>query len=136
MATGGDILEITFNHQSLGMLVLFVKSAEDSTFDLGGFRSTDDANMIAGNGIMIDQINRVRPSIEVTGVWDMNEADELSRLGQYAGHPVKSKISISHVNGTVWGLEGKPVGDLQGNGNASTMTLKLAGSKEIKKIVG
>ena len=32
---GGDIVELTFNHPTLGSGIIFPKSAEDSTFDLG-----------------------------------------------------------------------------------------------------
>ena len=56
---GGDILEITFNHPTLGSGIIFPKAAEDSTFDLGGFRSNDDAAGVDGSGEMIDQSDRV-----------------------------------------------------------------------------
>jgi hypothetical protein len=53
MATGGDIIEITFNHPSIGSGTLFPKAGEDSTYNTGGFRSADDDNMIDGAGNMI-----------------------------------------------------------------------------------
>jgi hypothetical protein len=37
-AVGGDILEVTYAHETLGSGTFFPKSGEDSTFDLGGFR--------------------------------------------------------------------------------------------------
>lgn len=133
---GGDILEITFNHPTLGTGILFPKAAEDSTFDLGGKRSNDDANMIDGSGAMIDQINLVRWSFEQTIAWDMNTREDVGRLSELAGDPVLADWTITHINGTVWGGKGKPVGDVQGNGNAATFTLKLGGSGRLKKIVG
>lgn len=136
MAVGGDILEITFNHPTIGTATFYPKSAEDSTFDLGGFRSNDDANMIDGAGNMIDQINRVRWSFESPIAWDMNSREDLSKLNALAGSPVLADWTISHINGTVWGGKGKPVGDVQGNGNAATSTLKISGSGVLKKIVG
>ena len=136
MAVGGDILEISFNHPTIGSGTIFPKSNEDSTFDDGGFRSNDDANQVAGNGEMIDQMNRVRWSLETTVAWDMNTRGDLEKLAELAGSPVQADYTISHINGTVYGGAGKPVGDLQGNMNAATFSLKLAGGLKLKKIVG
>src|SRR5688572_7600879 len=135
MAVGGDIIEITYNHPTLGSGVIFPKAAEDSTFDLGGFRSNDDANMIDGSGAAIDQMNRVRWSLEATVAWDMNTDLTLEKLVALASSPVPASWTISHVNGSVYGGKGKPVGDLQGNGNAATFTLKISGGETLKKIV-
>ena len=57
MATGGDLIEATCNHPTLGNSTFFFKAAEDGAFDLGGYFSADDANMVDGGGNMIDQIN-------------------------------------------------------------------------------
>lgn len=135
MPVGGDIIEITYNHPTLGSGVIYPKSAEDSTFDPGGFRSADDANMVDGGGRMIDQMNRVRWSLEQTIAWDMNEAQELEKLADVAASPVQAQWTISHINGSVYSGKGKPVGDLQGNMNAATFPLKLQGGGEAKKIV-
>lgn len=136
MAVGGDIIEITFNHPTVGSGVIFPKAGEDSTFDTGGFRSNDDANMVAGNGEMIDQMNRVRWSLEATIAWDMNVRGDLEKLVELAESPVEAEWTITHINGTVYGGTGKPVGDMQGNGNAATFTLKISGGNKLKKIVG
>jgi len=136
MAVGGDITEITFNHPTLGTGIIFPKSSEDSTFDLGGFRSNDDANMIDGSGEMIDQLNRARPFVEVTVAWDMNTREDLEKITELNASPVLSDWTFTHVNGTVYGGTGKPVGDVQGNANAATFPLKISGGGTFKKIVG
>jgi hypothetical protein len=133
-AIGGDIIEITYNHPTLGSGVIYPKAAEDSTFDIGGFRSSDDANMIDGAGQMIDQMNRTRWSVETTVAWDMNTGLTLERLTQLTQSPVFADWTVTHINGTIYGGKGKPVGDLQGNGNAATFTFKLAGGGVLKKI--
>lgn len=136
MAVGGDILEITFNHPTIGTGVIFPKSSEDSTFDTGGPRSNDDANMVTASGEMIDQMNHVRWSVETTVAWDMNTREDLEKVVQLASHPVPAQWTFSHINGAVYGGTGKPVGDLQGNGNAATFTLKVSGGGRLRKIVG
>jgi hypothetical protein len=136
MAVGGDILEVTYNHPTLGSGTLFAKAAEDGTFGLGGFQSADDDSMIDGGGNMIDQITRKRWSFEGTISWDMNLKTELEKLTAMQGSPVLADWTISHINGTVYGGKGKPVGDTKGNTNAATIPLKLQGSGQLKKIVG
>ena len=136
MPVGGDILEITFNHPTIGSGTIYPKSTEDSTFNLGGFRSEDDMAKIAGDGSMIDTINRVRWSFEIPATWDQNSANELDKLIELAESTVETDWTISSINGTVWGGKGKPVGELPGNGNAATITLKLSGGGRLKKIVG
>lgn len=134
MAVGGDILEIKWQHPTLGSGVFFPKSGEDSTFDLGGFRSNDDANMIDGGGNIIDQINRVRWSLEVVCSWDQTGNNELDIIRQLSSSPVQGTYTISHISGAVWTGKGKPVGDLQGNSNQSTFNLKLSGGNLLRKI--
>jgi len=125
-AIGGDILEITYNHPTLGQGVLLPKSNESFTLDLGGFRSNDDANMIDGGGQMIDQINRVRWSGEGTiAVDELQETQE--NMTALAGSPQLADWTFTHVNGSVYGGKGKPVGDIQVDKNVNTMTLKISG---------
>ena len=132
--TGGDILEITYNHAVLGSGVIFCKSNEDGTLDPGGYRSNDDANSIAANGKMIDQINRMRGSFESTIAWDMTDADELDQLIKLAASPVLADWTIASITGSIWGAKGKPVGDIQGNTNTALITLKLGFEGELQKL--
>jgi hypothetical protein len=132
----GDIIEITFNHPTIGTGTFFPKAGEDSTFDPGGFRGNDDANLVDGGGRTIRQLNRVRWSYEGDITWDMNNTNEVELINQLAASPVEATWTISHINGTVWGGKGAPVGDVQGNGNNGTITLKIAGGEQLKKIVG
>lgn len=133
MPTGGDIIEVTWNHPTLGSGVFFPKAAEDSTYDPGGLRSTDDANMIDGGGRMIDQLNRARWSFEVPVAWDMQDQDTLKTLADLAASPVTGDWTFTNVNGVVYSGNGKPVGDIQGNGNTSQVPLKIAGGGLLRK---
>ncbi len=134
MAVGGDILEVTYNHPTLGSGVFYPKAAEDSTLDMGGFGSSDDTNMIDGGGNMIDQMNRKRWSAEMTVAWDMAIGLELERAQALQSSPLKASWTITHISGAIFGGNGKPVGDIQGNSNAATFTLKIAGDGKLKKI--
>lgn len=133
---GGDIIEITFNHPTLGSGIIFPKAAEDSEFDLGGFRSNDDDEGVDGSGEMIDQLTQKRWSFSGTIAWDMNTREDLEKLTLLAGDPVQADWTVTHINGAVYGGKGKPVGDMKGNGNAATFPLKIAGGGKMKKIIG
>lgn len=136
MAVGGDIIEVTYNHPTLGSGVLFVKVAEDSTWDLGGVRAADDKQGITGSGESIKIMNNSRWQFGCTVAWDMNERNDLEKMLAMAGNPVDADWTITHINGTVWGGKGAPVGDMEGNGNSATFELMLQGSGKLKKIVG
>lgn len=134
MPVGGDITEMTWNHPTLGSGVIFPKAAEASSFDLGGFRSNDDANMIDGAGNMIDQISRVRWSVEVPVAWEQLDGNTLNTLSNLAGSPVQADWTFTSLNGAVYQGKGKPVGDMIGDGMASNIPLKISGGGRLKQL--
>ncbi len=131
---GGDFTEITFNHPTLGSGIIFPKAAEDSTLDLGGFTENDDANMVDGGGNMISQLNRKRWSFEGTVAWDITDKKTLEKINSLCDSPVQAEWTFSHISGKVYGATGKPVGDIQGNGNTGTFKLKVSGGGLMKQI--
>lgn len=132
---GGDVLEITYNHETLGSGTIFCKGNEDGTVMIGGYQSNDDANSVTGDGRFIDQINAVRGSFESPPIaWDMTDQDELSKLVDLAESPILSDWTINLKNGKIWGGRGKPVGDIQGATNTSLVTLKLAFEGRMKSL--
>lgn len=135
MAVGGDIKEITYNHPTKGSGTIFPKSGEDNTYDQGGIRTADDANMVDGGGNAIWQKNRVMGFFEVVCANDQNTNEELNKMVELAADPVPAVWTFSIINGTVFQGTGMPVGDLQGNINQATFTLKVA-APSFKKIVG
>lgn len=135
-AIGGDTTEITVNHPVLGSKSLKPKAGEDSTFDMGGHRANDDDAQVTGDLQKIRQINGRGWSWEGVIAWDQQTANELDFLAQLAGHPVEADFTISHISGAVYRGKGSPVGDIQGNANAGTIDLKLAGGDRLRKISG
>jgi len=135
MATGGDTIEITYNHQTIGSGRFYAKAKEDATFNPGGYTSNDDDAGVDGGGNMIDVIQARRWKYSVLVSWDMNSENEIKKLEQLAANPSTADFTISMINGTVWGATGKPVGDFEGSSNA-TFTLTLAGGGKLEKISG
>ncbi|MGB0881424.1 MAG: hypothetical protein ACPGSO_00615 [Vicingaceae bacterium] len=135
-AIAGDITEITYNHPTLGTGVFYPKANEDNTFDPGGFRAEDDVNMIDGGGRVIQKKNRVRWSVENLVSWDMNGTDELNVARKLTESNVDAEWTFSHISGAIYKGLGVPVGELQGNGNAATFTLKISGGGVLEKIGG
>lgn len=133
--TAGDVKKIEYTHEDFGSGVLHCKANEDATVDPGGFRSNDDDNQITSDGIMIDQMNRVRSFVELPPIaWDMTDADELNQLKKMAGSPKLADWTIIHVSGAVWAGRGKPVGDIQGATNTGQVEAKIAFEHELKQI--
>lgn len=133
MAVGGDIIEVTYNHPTLGSGTFFPKSSEASTYDTGGFRSKDEANAIDGSGTPIDTMNQVRGSFESVIANDMNTNQELEKAVALAESPVPATWVFSCINGVSYSGSGKPVGDLTGDVDKATFKLKVAGTR-FKKI--
>jgi hypothetical protein len=128
MAVGGDIIELSYNHPTVGSGILLPKANESSTFDKGGFRSDDDANGIDGGGNAIRKMNRVRWSAEMLVSHDSNVKKEYDKVVSMSQSPLPATWTITHVNGSIYSGEGFPVGDLKFNGNDATFSIKVAGS--------
>lgn len=126
MAVHGDIIEVTYNHPTLGNGVFFPKANEGNTYDPGGIRNADDANMIAGNSDLILQKNRVRGFFEVLIENDQNVRNDATKVAALAADPVPANWTFTLINGTVYAGTGVPVGDINPDINAGTFTLKVA----------
>ncbi len=135
-AVGGDIIEIAFSHPTIGTGVLFPKANEDSTLDLGGFRTNDDANMVDGSGQQIKQLNRQLWMAEATIAGDLNTRQDLEKVTALAGNPVDAVYTITHISGAVYKGSGAYVGDVQESLNNATIKIKIAGGGKLKKIAG
>lgn len=131
--TFGDVDEIVCQH-TLGEFRFNPKSNESFTIDKGGIRANDDANQVTSNGQMMSQMNRVRWSIEGPVAVDTINDVELENVTKLAGHPDLGTWTFSMVNGAVYKGKGRPVGDIQTDSNAGTMTLKIAGGGVLEKI--
>lgn len=134
MYNGGDIIEVSCKHPTLGSFVFAPKAAEDFTLDPGGYTNSDDGNMVTGNGQIIRQKNRKVWSMEGTLAWDMDTNMDLQKIQELANSPVESEWLFVHISGVSYGGKGSPVGDIQGNLNAATFTLKVNGGGVLKKL--
>lgn len=133
-SVGGDIIEVAWNHPTLGSGHFFGKASEDSTFDPGGFRTDDATDGIDGSGQAIYKKNRTRWMFECTIGWDANNRQELEKLNDLSGSAAEAVFTVSWINGSVYKGSGTIVGDLKGAGNAATIPFKASGGGILKKI--
>jgi hypothetical protein len=131
---GGDVIDITYKHPTLGSGTWYVKSGETSTFDPGGFISNDDDMGIDGSGTMITEMTQQRWCVEATIRNDMNSAREMEQVSALAGDVDDADYIITHVNGSVYGGSGRPVGKVPADGKAATMKIKLAGGGALSQV--
>lgn len=134
MAVHGDILEITYNHPTIGSGVLFPKANESTTIDLGGFRNNDDASQVTTAGDLMIPKNRVAGSFEVTVENDNIFRNDLRRMVDVSGENDLADWTIQHISGAIYTGKGVPVGDLQADMNTGTFTLKVAFGAGLTKI--
>lgn len=135
MASGGDIIEITYNHPTLGTGVFYPKAGEDNSYYPGGVLTSSDANMITGAGDPIWQQNRSRGYFVATVANEQNSKQDMEKVIELSGHPEPADWTFTVINGVVYGGKGKPVGDYEGNINQSTFSLRVEGGT-FKKIAG
>lgn len=134
MVTGGDIIELTFNHPTIGTGVLFVKSDEDSELDLGGYRSSDEEKSIDSGGNMIDILTLSRWSLTAVIAGDLTDREDLEKLVALTSDPVAAVWTITHISGNIYKASGKPVGDVKQALKAATIQLKVAGGGKASKL--
>lgn len=132
--SGGDLIEITCNHPTLGNFVFGTKSNESYTLDPGGRRSNDDANLVTGNGDFIDQINTVRWSFEGPLMADFSSNNEMKNIPLLAESSDLGTWTFTHISGVIWRGKGKFVGDFQIDTNTAQITAKLAGGGKLEKL--
>lgn len=135
MATGGDIIEITYNHPTIGSGVLYPKAGEDNNYFPGGVTTGSDANMITSAGDPIYQMNRSRGYFVVNVANEQNTRQDLEKIIELSGHPEPADWTFTVINGVVYGGKGKPVDVPEGNINQSTFSLRVEGGM-FKKIAG
>jgi hypothetical protein len=124
--SGGDIIEITYNNPDLGAGTLIPKGSEDSTYDPGGIRTSDDDAMVDGQGNAIYQMNNKRWSFEVKCRWGMDDGD-LETIAALQSVTSETTFTFANINGTIYRGKGKMVGDIKGNGNMATVDIKASG---------
>jgi hypothetical protein len=125
----GDIVEVTFNHPTIGSGTVFVKSDEDSELDLGGYKSSDDEKGIDSGGNMIDTMTQSRASATMMVSGDLQIREDLEKLQALTADPVLATWTIEHISGAIYQMQGKPVGDVKQALKGATIQLKIAGVK-------
>ncbi len=130
---GGDIIEITYNHPTLGSGVLYPKAGEDATIDLGGLMKNDDAQSITASGEVIHQMNRKRWKVEAPPISNSQDRNELLQLQALQDSPVDADWTFAHISGAIYSGKGSVVGDLTATTNDPVITLMVAGGGRLAK---
>ena len=124
---GGDIIEISYNHPTVGSGVLSPVASQDNEYDLGGVRTDDDENKVTSKGEAIYTMNNKRWKVTALVTSDMNVRKEFEKIDAMSSSIDEATWSFLHINGTVYSGKGKPVGDLKLNVNQSTFSLIISG---------
>lgn len=133
MAVGSDLLEASYDHETVGSGTIRFKSGEETTVNLGGNRTEDDSQGLAADGTTIRRITNSRWKVEGTPAWDKSSST-LEDLVSMAGSPIEGDWSFTFVDGTVYQGKGSPVGELNGQGGAATHEFIASGGGKLKKV--
>jgi len=135
MATGGDLIEITYNNPTLGSGRLDPKGSEDTEVDFGGYMTQDSDDSVSGSGVNIIIKNRKRWSITSPPLlWNSNP-DTLEVLQNLQDDNNQTTFTFTFIDGSVYKGLGTIVGDLKGNKNAATInSVKFAGGGKLELI--
>lgn len=130
---GGDIIDIVCNH--LGQRYQYSpKANEGGNIDKGGRRTNDDQSQLTANGQNIRQINNTRWMFDCPIAVDLASGYEEDSLNLMSGSAVEGVWVITHISGAIYKGKGSPVGDIQSDSNASTLTLKISGAGFLETI--
>lgn len=127
----GDVRLIAVDHPELGSLIFEHKSGEDANVKLGGFMSNDDDGNITVSGIRIDVLNRKPWEVELTvGAVD----GHFERMQELTEHLTEGTWTFQFMDGSRKSGDGKPVGDIQKNYQAGTISMKIQGGGRLETI--
>jgi hypothetical protein len=124
MAKVGDITEITAEHPDFGLIRFFPIADQSNSLDVGGIRTADDV-AVAGNGELIQKMNRVPGMLECIIVNDMNIRNDAENIAKLSGSPKLATWTVSFLNGAVWRGSGFPTGEIKPDTNTGQLTLKV-----------
>jgi len=128
---GGDMIEITANHDTIGSYTFSIPSEEDATVDLGGIKSEIT---VAGDGSSIDTMTRKPWKFEVPVCWDVLDVNTLDILQRMQESPVHTDFTFTNISGAIFAGKGKPVGDLTGSMKDSKISATFTGGGRLAKI--
>jgi hypothetical protein len=137
MPTGGDIREITWNHPTLGSGRFLPKAGEDSTYDLGGYKTDDSDTNVDSGGNFINSKQRKPWMFQVSNIaWDMKNPNrqELEQMQAMSDSFDEATFTMTNINGVTYMGTGTIVGDIQGSGKDCTISFKIMGGGTLQSI--
>lgn len=133
--TGGDCIEVTVNHPTLGSFRFDPKGSEDTEIDFGGYLVADSDDSVTGAGTNIKQMNRKRWSVSVPPVGWERDPDTLQNLQSLQDDVNDAPWTFTFIDGAVYKGTGSISGDLKGNKNNGTINgFKVSGGGKLEKI--
>lgn len=124
---GGDFLQMTISHPTVGSMILEGISGADGTAKVGGagIENEDNGAITGGRNLIISK--RVVPdSIETEWANDMSATvPQYEFVRAVAAAPQEAKFTFSHISGEVYSGTGTIVGEITLDTKASKMSFKV-----------
>lgn len=122
--TGGDILEVSWLHPTLGAGFFYPVSGSESTFNKGGLRTNDNSPVDAA-GRLIRTMNRQPGKFSLTVASDPVDSQEFDTASTIASDLAEAIWTVALINGAIYKGKGSIEGSLELDGQKSTFPLTV-----------
>ena len=135
MFTGGDLIEITCQHPTIGLIRLAPKGSEDTEIDPGGYMNQDSDDSVTGDGQNIVVKNAKRWSVVTPPIGLSESPNNLIQLQQVIDSAEEAVWTFTFIDNSVYKGTGTIMGDLKGNKNTAMInSIKVGGGGRLEKI--
>lgn len=133
--TGGDLVEVTIQSNTAGLIRLEPKGSEDVPIDLGGYMNQDDDTNITAALSDISIKNAKKWSVTVPACGFAEEPNTLESLQGTIDRSEALVCTFTFIDNSVYRGTGEIKGALTGNKQTATIdSFKLAGGGRLEKI--
>jgi hypothetical protein len=130
---GGYLMEVTYNHPTVGQGSFYLMTEEDSTLDIGGLRKAEEVK-IDGSGQAVYEMLQKPWTVDGTMSNDFSGDGAMEKAQKLAEATSEADFTFTHVNGSVYAGKGSVVGDFPASAKG-TVPLKFSGSGKLTKLV-
>lgn len=125
MPTGGSIISLVIQSESMGILNFDCMGEADMEYGAGGIMSAADSKMTA-SGKRVREQRIAAPYMKIELSWDMNQGT-LESLAELSASDLQT-ATAQGINGITYVLTNcYPAGQIVGNAGKSTISLTLDG---------
>lgn len=126
---GGDLLEISIIHPTVGAKIFYGVAGETTSIKLGGVENEDNGIVDGGQNLLVSK--KLVPG-HITGPVSNDESASLTEFEfaqLVAASPVEATITFRYINDAIYSGQGTFMGEMMLDAKAATFPIKLVSGK-------